>query len=70
MKKVKCPNNCDHGKFYYMGNTTCPICHGHGRDMKEDLWAAPCAKCGGLGEVPRPTETCTVCSGHGFILTN
>ena len=67
-KRVKCPNpQCDHGKIYYMGNMTCPICHGTGRDFKEDLWGAPCNNCNGSGQVPRPPEICSICSGHGFI---
>lgn len=66
-RKIKCPNGCDRGKIFYWGEEICGLCHGTGRDFKEDLYAGICQNCGGRGKKQKAPEICPRCGGHGFV---
>lgn len=67
-RKVKCPAGCDHGKFYYIGDSElCPSCAGSGRDLTEDLYLAWCRTCQGRGKVTKAPTICNMCAGSGWV---
>jgi hypothetical protein len=63
-----CPACSGKGSYQEMGEEKCGPCMGTGRDLKEDLWAAPCRTCNGRGKITYCRRvTCGRCHGNGWI---
>ena len=71
LKKIPCPDGCDHGYFYSWEDPKgeiCPDCVGTGRDLNEDCWATPCIYCNGSGRISKPCrKRCQMCNGSGWV---